>query len=119
MSTTDQIEHAIAEEFQTGSSCSNSDPFALQVLGDSMEPEFPDKCIIIIDPAGVVRDGSYVFASHNGEYIFRRLKIENGRYFLVPENDQYETIEIPGLEAVHGKIIQRAGKRRAGNKHYE
>ncbi len=106
------------EEFQTGSSCSNSDPFALQVLGDSMEPEFPDKCIIIIDPAGVISNGSYVFATHNGEYIFRQLKIEDGKYYLVPLNDNYEVIEIPGIEAIHGKIVQRAGKRRADRKHY-
>ncbi len=106
------------EEFQTGSSCSNSDPFALQVLGDSMEPEFPDKCIIIIDPAGVISNGSYVFATHNGEYIFRQLKIEDGKYYLVPLNENYEVIEIPGIEAIHGKIVQRAGKRRADRKHY-
>jgi SOS-response transcriptional repressor LexA len=107
------------EQFQTGSSCSNADPFALQVLGNSMEPEFPDQCIVIIDPAGVVSDGSYVFATYNGEYIFRRLKIENGEYFLVPENDKYETLSIPGIEAVHGKIIQRAGTRRKDRKRYE
>ena len=29
------------------SSCSSSEPFALQVIGDSMEPEFPDGCIVL------------------------------------------------------------------------
>ena len=107
------------EEFQTGSSCSNADPFALQVLGDSMEPEFPDKCIVIIDPAGVVSNGSYVFATYNDEYIFRRLLIKEGKYYLVPENDNYEVLSIPGIESVHGKIIQRAGIRRKDRKRYE
>ena len=33
------------------SSCStNSEPFALQNLGNMMEPEFSENCIVIIDP---------------------------------------------------------------------
>ena len=42
--------------------CAVHEPFALRVLGDSMEPEFPDGAIIIIDPSGVVEDGCYVLA---------------------------------------------------------
>ena len=30
--------------------CSALEPYALRVLGDSMEPEFADGCVIIIDP---------------------------------------------------------------------
>lgn len=106
-------------EFATGSSCSDSDPFALQVLGDSMEPEFPNGCIVIIDPAGQAEDNSFVFAKYNDGYIFRRLRIENGEYWLIPENPGYEKLYIPGKEAIHGKIIQRAGTRRKDRKHYE
>ncbi len=102
----------------TGSSCSNSDPFALQVLGSSMEPEFPDGCVIVIDPAGVIEDGAYVFAKHNDEYIFRRLAIRNGEYWLVAENPAFEDLPIPGIEAIYGRIVQRAGKRRKDRKHY-
>jgi hypothetical protein len=29
----------------------NSEPFALQNLGNTMEPEFSENCILIIDPA--------------------------------------------------------------------
>lgn len=102
-----------------GSSCSGRDPFALQVLGDSMEPEFENGCIIVIDPDGVVDNGSYVFAVHNDEYIFRQLEItEDGRYYLKALNESYETLEIPGLESVHGVIVQKAGKRRSERKHY-
>jgi hypothetical protein len=33
------------------SSCStNSEPYALQNIGDMMSPEFSENCIIIIDP---------------------------------------------------------------------
>jgi len=41
----------------TGTGCAASEPFALRVLGDSMLPEFADGSIIIIDPAGAIRDG--------------------------------------------------------------
>jgi len=83
-----------------------------------MEPEFATGCIIIIDPGGVVRDGSYVFAVDNkGEYIFRQLQTKDDRYFLTPLNDLYETIEIK-FDQIEGVITQRAGKRRTYHKHY-
>ena len=44
----------------TQNSCSALEPYALRVLGDSMEPEFPDGCVVIIDPCRAPRDGSYV-----------------------------------------------------------
>jgi SOS-response transcriptional repressor LexA len=98
--------------------CAGSEPFALRVLGDSMEPEFEDGCVIVIEADGVVKDGSYVLAVVNDEYIFRQLVIEEGRYFLKPLNPAYETVEIPGLEAVKGVIVQKAGTRRRHRKHY-
>lgn len=101
------------------SSCSESEPFALRVLGDSMLPEFKEGVIIIIDPAGAVRDGSYVIANHNDELIFRQLRIQDEKYFLQPLNDLYDTVEISGLEAVQGVITQQAGTRRKDRKHYD
>jgi DNA polymerase V len=62
-------------------SCGESEPFALQVLGDSMAPEFCEGHIIIIEPNGMIENGSYVFAVYEGEYIFRQLSIEQDRYF--------------------------------------
>lgn len=103
-----------------GSSCSEAEPFALQVLDDSMEPEFDVGCIIIIDPTGHVRDGAFVFAKDNkDEYIFRRLRIINNEYFLEPLNPVYETFKISGLSQISGVITQRAGKRRSYHKWYD
>ena len=37
------------------------EPYALQVIGDEMSPEFSDGCIIIIDPSGQSEiDDAYV-----------------------------------------------------------
>lgn len=103
----------------SSSGCSESEPYALRVLGDSMLPEFKEGVIIIIDPAGTIKDGSYVTANHNNELIFRQLLIREDRYYLQPLNDLYDTVEISGLEAVTGVITQQAGTRRKDRKHYK
>lgn len=95
------------------------EPFALQVIGDSMAPEFQEGCIIIIDPEGVVGDGSYVMARHEDSYIFRQLVFGEGRYFLKALQDGHDVIEIPDLTFIEGVIIQQAGRRRADRKHYD
>lgn len=113
------IEQAFKRTMSDGSSCSAAEPFALQTIDDSMEPEFATGCIIIIDPGHVARDGSYVFAvDNNGEYIFRQLRIHNERYYLQPLNDLYDTIEIQ-WQQIEGVITQRAGKKRSYHKHYD
>lgn len=104
--------------FEGSSSCSESEPFALRVLGDSMLPEFAEGVIIIIDPAGAIRDGSYVIATHNDEYIFRQLRIVDDKYYLAPLNDLYDTVEIDSLSLVSGVVTQQAGRRRKDRKHY-
>ena len=98
--------------------CANSEPFALRVLGDSMEPEFRDGNIIIIDSAAAVESGCYVLAQVDGEYIFRQLIIEDGRYVLRALNEGYDEIEVSGIEAIRGVIVQRSGVRRKDHKHY-
>lgn len=98
--------------------CGDHEPYALQVLGTSMEPEFDDGAIVIVDPGGVIGNGAYVVAKHAGEFIFRQLVIEQGRQFLKPLNDAYEVVEIASTEAVVGVVIQKAGTRRHHRKHY-
>jgi SOS-response transcriptional repressor LexA len=100
------------------SGCSASEPFALRVLGDSMLPEFAEGVIIIIDPAGAIRDGCYVMAEYKNEYIFRQLRIVDGKYFLQPLNDLYDTVEIGGQDVIQGVISQQAGRHRKDRKHY-
>lgn len=103
-----------------GGSCAASEPFALSVTDDSMLPEFDPGCIIIIDPGGVIRDGSYVFAKDlQDEFIFRRLRIVAEKYYLEPLNSLYASFEISGPDKIQGVITQRAGKRRSYHKWYD
>ena len=99
--------------------CAESEPFALQVIDDSMEPEFKQGCIIIIDPSGQPEDGAFVFAEQEDGYIFRRLALRDGGVFLEPLNEAYPSTELQGgLAAVKGVIVQRAGTRRSYHKRY-
>lgn len=102
-----------------GGGCASDEPFALQVLGDSMEPEFEHGCIIVIDPAGVIQNGSFVLAEIKGEYIFRQLLIQEDRLYLKPMKSSYETLEIPNLKSIAGVIVQKAGTRRRQHKRYD
>lgn len=100
------------------SGCAASEPFALRVLGDSMAPEFEHGVVIIIDPSGVGEDGSYVVAKHDGEHLFRQLRIEEGAYFLVALQEDQRRLEIDGPQSIVGVVTQRAGRRRSQHKHY-
>ena len=83
-----------------------------------MAPEFAEGTIIIVEPSGVLERGCYVVAQYDDEYLFRQLVISKGRWFLRPLNDRYPTVEIPGAQAIKGRVIQKAGKYRKDRVHY-
>ncbi|KOR33225.1 repressor [Achromatium sp. WMS3] len=97
--------------------CSFLAPYALQVLGNEMEPEFPDRCIIIIDPTAQYNDGAYVFIEVEGVRWFRQYRDVGGRKWLKATNSLYPDIELNGYEyRILGIIIQRNIRRQI--KHY-
>ncbi len=98
--------------------CAAHEPYALRVLGDSMEPEFADGCIVIVDPAGVVQSGSYVVARVEDQPIFRQYITEDGKHWLKPVNPGYAAQEISDISSIVGVITQRAGVRRSYRRHY-
>ena len=100
--------------------CIEAEPFVLRVIDDSMEPEFAAGCIIIIDPTGVAKDGAFVLAEIEGEYIFRELRRTDGGDRLVALNDDYPSVALAaGLASVRGVMVQRAGARRRYHKRYD
>ena len=102
-----------------GAGCSGGESFALRVLGQSMAPEFAEGEIIIIEPEGLARDGSYVLAWVNDEWIFRQLRADGERWKLRALNPTFADIEIGDLSAVKGVVIQKSlpGRRRASKRY--
>lgn len=101
--------------------CSLREPYALQVLGNEMEPEFPDQCIVVIRPDDRCTDGMFVFVEVEGVRWFRQYRREeDGRESLVALNDLYPEIDLTGLEwQVLGIIIQRNIRRKIKHYRYE
>ncbi len=89
------------------SGCEKREPYALMVLGDSMEPEFNDHDIIIIEPDHPRQSGSFVIAWHHEEYIFRQLRQEGEEWWIDPLNPAYPSQQLSGLAAVKGVITQK------------
>jgi len=96
-------------------SCTGAECFALMVLGDSMRPEFDQGDVVIIEPEGLARSGSFVLAFCDGEWILRQLQSAGDGWLLRALDSRYEPIAIPDLGPVRGVIIQKSkpGRRRA------
>ncbi len=120
------------------STCVEAEPFALQVLDTSMQPEFRKGCIILIDPTGRATDGSYVLAQIGYEkaaalapddpetaalndVVFRQLvSVKAGEWALkaLNEDAQAELLTCQ-LSDIIGVVVQRAGVRRRYHKRYD
>ena len=100
------------------SSCStNSEPFALQNLGDMMSPEFSENCIIVVDPSTPIHNMAYVIIDFESELYFRQyLEIENKK-ILRCLNSNYEDIELDKYYEFRGCIVQQK-QRRQKSLHY-
>ena len=64
--------------------------YALRVKGDSMEPKFPNGCLIIVEPEEHPEPGKFVIIRQNGdEATFKQLIQDGSTLFLRPLNDRY------------------------------
>lgn len=112
----EQLKRGSPEDATTsnGPGCEDKEPYVLMVLGDSMEPEFNDGDVIVIEPGANYHDGSYVIAYHDNEYTFRQLRVIKERWYLTPLNPNYVSQEIAGPDAIKGVITQ---KKSPGGRH--
>ncbi len=108
----------MSESLMETSGCSLNEPYALQVLGNEMDPEFPDRCVIIVEPTDRCRDGMYVFVEVEDVRWLRQYRVgPGGEERLVAINPLYPEILLTGLKwQVLGVVIQRNIRRQI--KHY-
>lgn len=87
--------------------------FALSVHGDSMEPEFHQGDVIIVDPQSRFKSGDFVVARIEGqsEATFKQLKIKDGKIALHALNPRYPDMEIDGpFETVVAGVVVESKK---------
>ena len=76
-----------------------------------MLPEFREGDIIIVEPDGALKDGSFVLARPAGEWMLRQLARRGGAWCLRalnPPAGHAAEIPLADLSAVHGLVIQKA-----------
>jgi len=81
--------------------------YALKVNGDSMEPEFPNGSIIIVDPDLPIETNSYVIVrlEQSNEATFKQYIEEGNIKLLKPVNPRYPILEIKEPATFCGKVI--------------
>ncbi|HEY1772469.1 MAG TPA: S24 family peptidase [Gammaproteobacteria bacterium] len=86
--------------------------FALRVHGDSMEPKFPEGCIIICDPGVQAAHGKYVVVrtDHDNEATFKQLVVDGGKKYLKPINPRYEIVELSLYAHIAGVVVWFGGE---------
>jgi len=100
------------------STCStNSEPYALQNIGDMMSPEFSENCIIIVDPGMPIHNEAYVIIDFNDELYFRQFMSENDVQSMRCLNSSYDDIVLNNNYEVRGCIIQQK-QRKQKSLHY-
>ena len=99
------------------SCANNSEPYALQNIGDMMMPEFSENCIIIIDPSIPIHNKAYVVIDYANDLYFRQYIEEENKKILRCLNSKYEDIELNNAFEVRGCIVQQK-QRKEKSLHY-
>jgi len=100
------------------SACStNSEPYALQNIGDMMAPEFSENCIIIVDPGMPVHHQAYAIIDYKDELYFRQYIEQNNSQFMRCLNSSHPEIELIDDFAVRGCVVQQK-QRKQKSLHY-
>ena len=95
----------------------NSEPYALQNIGDMMSPEFSENCIIIIDPSMPIHHMAYVVINFEDNLYFRQYIELDNKKLLSCINSKYEDIELNNQFEVRGCIVQQK-QRKQKSLHY-
>ena len=100
------------------SACStNSEPYALQNIGNMMEPEFSENCIIIVDPGMPIHHQAYAIIDYKDELYFRQYLVKNNSQFMHCLNSSHPEIELIDDFEVRGCVIQQK-QRKQKSLHY-
>ena len=99
-----------AEEWISTTVSVGPNAYALRVRGDSMEPDFPEGSIIIVDPRREPQPGNYVIAKNGGEATFKQLTKDGADRYLKPLNPQYPIKLIDEHMIICGVVVSMERK---------
>lgn len=93
----------------SGSNCDDKATVALMVLGDSMEPEFAEGEILVIEMGRPATDGDFVIAEvAQDDFIFRQLQRDvQGGWQLHALNPAYPATGLSSLETIKGVVTHK------------
>lgn len=97
------------DDAASDSNCSGNELVALMVLGDSMQPEFIEGEILVIEMGAPATEGAFVIAEvAKDDFIFRQLQRDaQGNWQLHALNPAYPDTAIPGLEIIKGVVTHK------------
>jgi SOS-response transcriptional repressor LexA len=108
---------AVCDNFQPGeadewteSDVKGKNVFALRIKGDSMEPEFREGDVVIVNPHVEAKPGDYVIVKNDAEKAtFKQLKKFGDALVLHPLNSKYEDIELKkGVKyRIVGEVVKK------------
>lgn len=106
----DDYPSGVADEY-VASDIKGENIFAVRVKGDSMEPEFTEGDIIILNPHAKTYHGDYVIVRNDeGEATLKQLKQYGKTKVLHPLNSRYPDIELfpeKHQYVVVGKVVEK------------
>ncbi len=108
------------DAIENRSTCSSSALIALQVLDDSMAPEFMPGHIAVVDNSAHLYDGAFVVVQIAEDWLIRRWQSCNDDSVVLEALcDDFDNHRVHIDEAhVKGVVVQRAGRRRKDRRHY-
>jgi SOS-response transcriptional repressor LexA len=87
--------------------------FALRVEGDSMEPEFMEGVVIVVEPEMHPGNGDYVVVrTAEGGTTFKQLVEDGGQWYLKPKNDRYPIRPLPEDAVICGVVREQVKRYR-------
>ena len=85
--------------------------YALRVQGDSMEPDFREGDILIVEPEMDAEPGDFVIAKNgDGEATFKKLVKDGPDWYLKPLNPAYPMKKMSDSVRIVGVVRQRVSK---------
>ncbi|MBI1450350.1 helix-turn-helix domain-containing protein [Acinetobacter sp. FL51] len=79
--------------------------YALRVVGDSMEPKFPEGSIIIVEPEEQANNKSFVIVRQDGDKAtFKQLIDDGSERYLKPINERYPIIPFSSDSEICGVV---------------